>query len=87
MLNEYLDLSLAQYFALEEQILKKLEREDYRAGLLDARLRNLGGAKKTHPFDSFPHWKQKRKNKREDVQQNIRNSFAALKKLAKKKDE
>jgi hypothetical protein len=65
--------------------MQKMEREDYRSGLLDARLRNLGGVKNTHPFDSFPIWKQKAKNRKENVQSNIRTTFNALKKLAKQK--
>ena len=65
--------------------MQRMEREDYRSGLIEARVRNLGGVKNTHPFDSFPHWKQKAKNRSEGFQNNMKNTFSALKKLAKKK--
>jgi hypothetical protein len=77
-----LDLSLAQYFSIEQQILRNIEREDFRTGLLESRLRNLGGVKNTHPFDAFPVWKNKQHNKKQDIQANMRNTYSALKKLA-----
>jgi hypothetical protein len=55
----YWDLTPVQYFALRERYLETVELADFRAGLLDARIRSIMGVKNAHPYDEFPHWKKK----------------------------
>lgn len=87
LLDEYLQLNFAQYLALKKEIFDTVKREDFRAGLLECRIRQLGGDKKAHALDAFPYWKENTdtvKDKK-DVQGNIRTLFGKLKAVAKPK--
>lgn len=84
-LEEYLDLTYRQFIAIKMQIRDQVEREDFRTGLLDCRIRQIAGEKKAQWFDAFPEWKKREENKkkgRRAVQNNIKNLYQALKKRA-----